>query len=170
MCESTYVGCSNCGATVDQMSYWSDEQRREYMTLDESGQPYDYVDSGEPETYDSGYACSSCGSENTAVDDEREPDECECRECDPETAITEPEEDETIVLLRRFLHDSKPDLHDDTPPEVVKLFSDRAISVVPVRADRAAELYENDWLPRGHAEVDLTTVIPDSLQPEEAAA
>lgn len=170
MCEATYVGCANCGATVDEMSYWADEQRREFASLDGNGDPCDWYESSDPETYDSGYSCSSCGSDNTSVDTEREPDECECRECDPDTAILEPEEDDTIVFLRRTDHSRKPELHDDSPPEVVKLFSDRAISVVPVRADRASQIYTDDWLPRSHAEVDLRTFVPTSLQPEEAAA
>jgi DNA-directed RNA polymerase subunit RPC12/RpoP len=161
MCESTYAGCANCGATTESMTFWCDEQRREYAHVDEHGDMTEFFDSSDGDTIDSGYSCSECGSENTSVDPEREPDECDCAECDPK-----------FVLLRRTSHLRKPDLAMEASgnvPEIRELFADRARTVVPISADKALDLYANVGLPPG-VEVDLTTAIPDYLLPEEAAA
>lgn len=162
MCERTYVGCSNCGGPVDEMSYWASQSFTEYAHLDEDGDPIDYYNQSEPETHDSGYECHRCESDHVSLDTECEPDECDCRECDPETAILEPEDDSTVVLLRRRLHGHRPPIDEDAPPEILQLFSDRAITVVPIRAERAVEIY--DEIPHDYANVDVESIVPMHLQ------
>lgn len=166
MCEHTYVGCPHCGEPAESDVVWYEERTSvEHANLDAEGNIVDYGDSDYGEPHDSGYKCLTCERTFSELDTECTRDEeCECRECDPETAVLEPEDDETVVLLRRTNHDKRPELDSDTPPEVIELFSDRAVSVVPVRARRAAEIVTEELLPHSHAEVDLYTNVPMHLR------
>jgi hypothetical protein len=168
MCERTYIGCPNCGEPADRDMTWFQEQCVvEHADLDAEGNIGDFgePDFSEPHDSVSGYKCEACGTTSNSLDEQSVSDECECRECDPETAITDPGNADEIVLLVRINHQTRPDLDfGDAPDEIVRLFSDRALSVVPVRAERAAYLYRELWLPGGDATVDLTTPVPTHLQ------
>lgn len=166
MCQMTYVGCERCGARTDSMTWYTEQTVIEHARLDEDGDHQDYEEPVYADPHDSGFKCETCGHLSNALDTECSDEECECSECDPETAVREPEDGDAIVLLRRTHHDNRPSL-DEALPEVVKLFSDRAITVIPIRAERAAEIFDD--LPL-NVRVDTETFVPPHLQPEEAAA
>lgn len=173
MCEHTYVACERCGEPADsgEVTYFVERYVTEHATLDSEGCEIDWMDSDYSDPADSGYHCSACGHRSSDLDREFSREECECSECDPETTIAQPEDGEKIVLLHRTNHNEHPELHPDTPAEVVELFTDRARSTIALRADRAASLYEDDWIPRDEAIIEPDPpYIPSHLQPEEAAA
>lgn len=176
MCVKEYVGCPDCGepANDEMRAVEYNSEIVSYHLEADGSVTYDIEpEYGDTEGEDQGYKCLRCPWEGARLDDHCVAEDCDCVECCPETVIENPPDPDEIICLRRTNHHEVPELEDDTSPEVRKLYSDRALTVIPIRAGRAAEIYAEEALDFIRVEVDPTPapLMPLSLQvPEEATA
>lgn len=106
MCVETYNGCPGCGATHDDITWETSETYTHSWSIDEDGDADDCFESeGQGDTHNERYYCQNCGDHFASLE-EREPEDCDCEECEPEH-----EPDDIVVLMRRGQHIfTEPDL------------------------------------------------------------
>jgi hypothetical protein len=175
MCERTYTGCPHCSApAADNISFMESRSEEVAYSVADDGQPRFEEEAayGDIETSETWFRCNSCGWTGPHLDDDCSEDECDCRECDPEAAIVEPSEPDSLVLLKRTDHNQKYDT-SGLPEELKRLLGDRTLTAIPCRAERAGKLYEEHAhnLPVTVESVDDVppNLIPLMIPEEEAA-
>lgn len=180
MCEREYTGCPDCNGRAEEHIRHRVEQAEtiNYRVDADGHTDYDQEpEYGEPFEQHSEFVCTACGWQGATLCMGCVDEDCGCAECDPEQVICDPPEPDNIVLLRRTQHSSRFD-STDLPPELAKLCADRTLTYLPVRAERAADIYEEHLsaptIFSPPVVVDLETPVQpwmlDTMIPEEAAA
>lgn len=165
MCERTYVACDCCGARAEEeVQFYTETTTREYATLDGDGDPAEWTETVPGAPTETGYYCNACERE-VDLDHEHSEEDCDCRECDPNTAAQEYEDPDELVLLTRRTLELPPLFRSYAPAEVRFLFTDRALTSIPIRAERLAEIV--DEARKFYCYPDLTTPVPADLLPLE---
>lgn len=144
MCEYLYNGCPKCKADTDEIVFQTTGYVSVEYEIDSCGDPQGEAQwEGEPDISgsDSQLYCRSCGHEGFELEVDIEPDDCECRECEPVEDC-----DDLITLVRRTQDAARPVVPwpYDTPPEILALIQRRSLSEIPIRRERGEEVIR--WL------------------------
>lgn len=188
MCERTYTACGGCDARVeDSIRYvttlYYTEQRSESVDEDgdPNGQSEDYGDPDYSDQSESRLVCMECGWEGqqSGLDRECEPDDCECEECQPpdiDNLATDERGEEIVSLRRREGVPAIPEREfEDWPPEITLLCTDRLRHFIPITRKRAEEIaclcrpeldidVEANSYNREPFYIDIDTIVPEDVQ------
>lgn len=172
MCERTFIGCPNCSEPADGGSVLQRELATELIrySLDDEGEVDRNVEpdyQGNVDVTDDGYECQACGWSGSALNEECIGDDCDCDECEEPDPADEGADPDRIVVLRRttdMFFDAKL-IYEDLPPEILRLWENRATFFQPLPRWRAAEIYRqyvDDWdTTLNCVELDFSFTMPD---------
>lgn len=178
MCEHGEMGCPECGADHDHITYETTGYSDISYSVYPDGTPCERQNVSDPDDdgHEGSLYCGNCGHGGFTELAERDLTDCECDECDPPP----PNDPDEVVTLVRPRPAIRPDAWPiNMPNEIRLLLSRRSIRQLPVRYERAEELeaWANDEWGHGQAFVKVHHERPSqnswnlrTPEPEEEAA